>query len=471
MIILLLILFIIMLIASYFLFKKEIMQPAIVFCAAYTISILCAVFNIDKWGIELNQLTFWILLLGGLEFVIISYIVHIIFKKKNSSAKSEEINKGEEVKEKKEQIKISNIFIILLIIYNVIILALLLTNVLSIASQFGEYNNFSEALTLYKQNTSYSKKTELPDYLTILMKPIISAAYIGVFVFFYNVTYSEEKIYKRILKNSHYLIFPIHYFIQRFMESNRGSILNFCIAAVAMAIIIWSMKNKWKKHINIKIIITIVIIACLGMVLFYYSAGLVGRINRKGMFDYITYYIGGSIECFNQWVQNPDEPTVVAGEYTFSRTIRDLGKLGILDYQLNNENYSNFIYYKGEMVGNIYTSYRSWMHDWGIAGIVILQAILALTMNILYNIIKYSKYRAGITNYLIITYGYLIYTIFLHPIDSYFYLETFTIATAGVFIVMTPLYYMAVTLKVNFKGGFKITYKDKKIVGLGEKND
>ena len=207
------------------------------------------------------------------------------------------------------------------------------------------------------------------------------------------------------------------------------------------------------------------------MILFYYSAGLVGRINKKGMLDYITYYIGGSIECFNQWVQNSDSPTVVAGEYTFGRTIRDLNKLGILDYEINNKNYSKFIYHDGQMVGNIYTSYRSWMHDWGIIGIVILQAILAIVINVLYNMIKYSKYRETITNYLIITYGYLIYTIFLHPIDSYFYLETFTIATAGVFIVMTVLYYMAITLKVNFKNGFEITYKDKKIVKLGEKDE
>ena len=70
----LLLCFILMLIGSYFLFKKEIMHPVIIFIAMYTFSVLCAVCNIDNWGIEMSKMTFIILLLGAVEFVLVSYI-------------------------------------------------------------------------------------------------------------------------------------------------------------------------------------------------------------------------------------------------------------------------------------------------------------------------------------------------------------------------------------------------------------
>ena len=65
----------------------------------------------------------------------------------------------------------------------------------------------------------------------------------------------------------------------------------------------------------------------LALFVFYLSAGISGRVTDKKPFDYITMYVGGSIECFNLWMQEPDEVRVVHGEYTFSRTISDLNEI------------------------------------------------------------------------------------------------------------------------------------------------
>ena len=426
--------FVIALVVSYFIFNKEIMQPAIIFCTAYMLSVLCATVNITKWNINMDLKTFLILSLGAVEFIVISYLIFIFMKKKTIPSNQE----------KEKIIKTPKWIIVFLIIYNIIVIGLLLYNVLNIASQFGTYSSFSQALTIYKEHTSYSNDTELPDYLTILMKPIISMAYIGIFIFANNTIYSDEKFKLRILKNSYYLVFPLIYIFQRLIESNRGSILNLCVGAIAMAIMIWSIKNDWKKHIKLKIITMLFIAACIELIIFYYCAPLIGRINNKKMFDYITFYVGGSIECFNQWLKNPTTPDVVPGEYTFARTINDLNKLGMTKYTLNNENYSKFVYYKDTAVGNVYTSYRSWMHDWGIGGIIVLQAILAIVINALYNFIKYSnKFK----NYMILIYGYIIYVIFMHPIDSYFYLEFFTIANIAAIIIMTIIYYVLINYR------------------------
>src|SRR5699024_8213484 len=97
------------LIGSYFLFKKEIMHPVIIFIAMYTFSVLCAVCNIDNWGIEMSKMTFIILLLGAVEFVLVSYIIQKIYMKKT---------KYKEIKPKMRKIEVPRLIIYAIIIFS-----------------------------------------------------------------------------------------------------------------------------------------------------------------------------------------------------------------------------------------------------------------------------------------------------------------------------------------------------------------
>lgn len=455
MIFLLLTFFIALVVVVYFKFDREVACPALIFSFAYLVSVACACFNIKEWGISLHINTFLVLVFGALEFVFISYLVYKIFFKKYEiliSEKSEILS----------QIHVSNIFLVLLMIYEIIVLVLLLFNVLNIASEFGDYNSFSEALTIYKNNTSYTVNASLPGYLTILMKPIMAGAYIGIYIFLNNFFAMDTVFLERIRKNAVYLIFPIFYIFQRIMESNRGSILNLVISFVVLAILLWSIKIEWKRYVSLKTIGKLFLTGCAGLILFYYSTTVVGRINTKGMFDYITYYAGGSIECFNQYMQQPDYIETIPGEYTFKNTMLDLKELGIVDETIDNSRYSAFIYYNDIMVGNIYTSYRSWLHDFGFVGLIILQAILSAVFNLLYYSIRFNLCRDYIKKCLILFYAYSIYTIFMHPIDSYFYLEFFTKATLLLIFVLYIMFW--ISLNMN------ITYRDKTIrLGIKEK--
>ena len=83
MIYVLLIIFIAMLICVYYLFDKEIIEPAVIFVSVYTLSIFCACLNVTKWNINLSITTFWIILIGALEFIAISYYICNKYKNKN----------------------------------------------------------------------------------------------------------------------------------------------------------------------------------------------------------------------------------------------------------------------------------------------------------------------------------------------------------------------------------------------------
>ena len=375
--------------------------------------------------------TFLILLLGAVVFLTVSYIVDRLFWKKNGNKTAN--------KKKNEEIVVPAWLIVALIIYDLITLGLLLHEVLNIASQFGEYNSLPEALTIFKNATSYSGKTRLPSYITIMIKPLFAGAFLATYIFLHNILCGSGKIYAKVARNIIWLIFPIFYVVQRLMESSRGPILNFALGALCMALIIWYAVNEWKKTVRPKVMAVAGIIGVAGMMIFYLTAPMVGRINSKNMFDYITFYIGGSVECLNQWAQKPEDIEVVRGEYTFAGTIRNLNSLGVADIQLQNKHKNEFVYYKGEMVGNIYTSYRAWIHDFGILGMYVLQAIMAAFFTIIY--MKIRLWDGEMFNFRLLFYGFSAYTIFMHPIDGYFYLEFPTIAMLTTIACLAVMFY------------------------------
>jgi hypothetical protein len=72
---------------------------------------------------------------------------------------------------------------------------------------------------------------------------------------------------------------------------------------------------------------------------------------------------------------------------------------------------------------------------------------MALFFNIYYNRIKYSKMKTK--NFSIIIYGFMIYSVFLHPIDGYFYLQTIRIAFITTIILFIIIYYIVKILKIK----------------------
>ncbi len=366
--------------------------------------------------------TFLILLLGAVEFIGVSYLTEKLYLKRIKG-------KQEKERSKLKTITVPKVLIYLVALYCIVTICLQILVVIDISSRYEAFTGISRALTVYKEHTSYSKEVALPGIITLMNCPVIACAFAFTQIFLNNLLVEEDKA-KAIKKYKAYLLPAVLFIILYILQSNRGMIIDFFVGMLTIGIILWSVKGSWKKHVEIKTMVKIVTAGIIGLIIFYYSASVVGRINSKGLFDYITYYCGGSIECFNQYVKNEKQIKMVRGEETFYGLISNLDSFGITNYGLTEREsgHLEFIYYEDEMVGNIYTAYRRWINDFGILGIVVFQGIMAAFFTIIYNKIKYSKdkYR----NIWIIIYGYLAYTIYLHPMDGYLYLEV--LSKAGI---------------------------------------
>lgn len=452
MIYILLVIFIAMLIGTYYLFDKEVIEPAIIFVSAYSLSIFCACLNVTKWNIKLSPITFLILLIGALEFITISYCIHKNYKNKDLK-KSKKIS---EIKITKGKLNLS-IFI------SSLALILLIYNVIYIANKYGNYNNYnniSEMLRIFKDYTSYKGIVKLNFIVRTLLKIVIANAYINIFIFINNIIVSKKKTIEKIKENIKYIICPIIYLICSLLQSNRSGVIDYTLMILTMSLILYLMKSNWKEKIKVKKLMIIGIIFSIILVLFYLIAGLVGRENEKNMFDYITFYVGGSIECLNQYVKSPVK-TKVIGEETFHNLLTNLNTMHITDFDLNPSIHLEFRYYKKTMIGNIYTAYRRWIHDFGYIGALVLNGIMAIFFNIFYNKIKYNNYKKEKIMLLIIIYSYMSYSIYYHPLDSIFYNEFVSRAFVLLMFILIAVYMIIMNIRLDFKTK-ELVYKNKR---------
>ncbi len=449
MIYILLIIFIAMLIGIYYLFDKEIIEPVIIFLTAYTLSIFCACLNVAKWNINLSLTTFLVLLIGALEFIAISYYIHNKFKNKNLK-KSKKIT---EIKTTKETVYLS-------ILISTLTLILLICNVIYIAKKYGNFNGISEMLRIFKDYTSYKGLVKLNIVVRTLLKIVIANAYIYIFIFINNIIVSKQKIKESIKANILYTVCPVIYILCSLLQSNRSGIIDYTLIILTTTLILYLMKSRWEEKIKIKKIALIGMIFAILLVLFYLIAGLVGRENQKNMFDYITYYIGGSIECLNQYIKYPIE-TKIVGEETFHNLLTNLNDMHITNLDLNSSVHLEFRYYGETMIGNIYTAYRRWIHDFGYIGAFILNGFMAVFFNVFYNKIKYNNYKKEKIMLLIIIYSYMSYSIYYHPLDSVFYNEFVSRAFILLMFILIIVYMTIMNITFDLKTK-EIKYKNKR---------
>lgn len=435
MIYILVLFFLIMTILTYKLFKGEIANPAFIYCFMYFISSFCTMCNVKEWNIHLANKTFLILFIGTIEFVAVVWLVEKLFRSKCT------------VEHKNEEFAAINKYIMaLLIVYSIVVIALTIYNVLKIADAFGTYNSFTQAQALFKAHTSYSNDASLPHYLSLMFKLLELSSYYCIIAYVKYVVYSDRKEKKRIIVTKLYYLIPcLLYIIKELICSSRISILSMCVGAVTIAIILWSQKKNWKSRIAFKNIGIIVAVGVVGMVLFYLSASLIGRSNDKNLFKYVTTYAGGSIECLNHYVIFPieGEKSDIVGNETFYTLLQSLDKYKITHTNIAEKQtaHLSFRYYYDSMIGNVYTAYRRWHHDFGWIGIIVLNGIMAAVFAVGYYIHKYKpnmKFNELIT----VVYMYLAYCVYMHCIDSYFYTTVFQITFITNFVIFTILYFI-----------------------------
>lgn len=410
MIYLLFVLLLLLLIIIIYTENLDLLCPPSIICAMWLFSTICAIYNVDKWNIHLSFETLFLIITGISTFSIGFFCFYrtpiktITLKKKAKNFNYISL----------QEISVNWIIIWILIFLGVITIFFQLNWIFKISDSDSWLDmmwSYRKYNSTWRTTSLISKPSFIVDLEFLLRVDSLFTSYIGV----NNLIVTQKKRY--------FLLFipGILYSIDTLLNAGRGNILLYLGGVVLAIYVIAGQKYSWKKKRTIKFVKWFVLAGVLLLLLFSTSRTLVGRIDSSNIIDYITSYVGGSIQLFDLYVKNPIPKSTIWGKETFAPFIIWLGNklhkpewiyLTHLEFRSSN----------GVEIGNVYGTFRYYLQDFGFLGMLILTLFSSFFFAILYKKIKKRKFYPS-DGYNWFIFFYMIYgpALFMHPISDYTY--------------------------------------------------
>lgn len=405
---------------NYFSSQRDILSPSVVMTAMFVVSTLFALINAKNWNIDYELLSTFYILSG-----IIVFSIPVTIASNNVGAIPEIVSY--------RKLSISTWKIIFAILVDLVIIYLYRKEMYQLAAQAG-YSGQSIQWFI-RNSTSYEGSIEFSAKIRLLVRFVDITAYIFLFTFINNFIYNVKR------KSNLLLLVPVMLFAYKtVLTGGRLDIMKLMFAAVVQAYILQKAKVGWKKVISGRYVMYGLTGLLVGIPSFYYGLFLVGRTTTRSMMESVSTYIGGPIQHFNQFVQNPTSPSRYFGSESLTPILNILGDLGLIDY---NETVHLEFRQLGVTIGNVYTFFRRPLHDFGPVGMYLFVFLVGVLFAYLYYVVIRSKRRSDLWDMNVMVYSYLFYWIFLSSIEQYSMtiISVFTLIAIILFYLLSIFYW------------------------------
>lgn len=366
--------------------KGDWFNPAVFVPIAFLFSVVCATCNVDLWGINLSTKTFAIIAGGVTLFSIISFSQN----RKRVSKLSETI----------ARINLSRWQLTALLIFFCMVTLLYYANVTSSFSALGvSGSGWNEAMyerRVASADVELSSYTNMPTYVVYAYNTMQALSFVILYIVINNV-FAERGLVRQDIPLAICLAI---YLVSVILKGGRLPILEIAFGAACIIWILWHKKHGWRGVIKLTYIVAVVFITVGILIVFSALRDVVGRQSDSDVLSYITSYAGGSIQLFDMYLSDPAFPNTYFGQETFrgiwSALIRHVDVGQAFSWQLE------FRYSNGVSLGNVYTAFRYWIHDFGYFGALIILIFYAMFYSRFYDYVSRSgieKPSYGITMY------------------------------------------------------------------------
>ena len=424
---LLLLFFAVLTVTAHMLFKGDFVHPGFVVPVVFFFSTLCAIYNIDKWSVDLSQETVSILGSGVVLYFVVSFLVYYltILGKKYHFHKTD-----------LKPINISMPILVFIILFELVSSFLYLREVLHIAG--GGFGNIAASLGRYKQLTHFSQENEGVGGIVVQLYQITSV--FGLIVTYILINNILSKTGKKI----RYIIPIILYAISALLGGNRLSLLRLVFFSLVIYFVLWHKIHGWNKTVKIKSIIKLLLIMVLVLSGFVGLRTVIGKTGRTVRLDpvyYITEYAGGSIQLFDLFIKNPGTKHDIFGYRTFYYINNFIGNITHAS-RLNYLYLYEFRKSGGFNIGNVYTGFRAFYEDFGLLGMYLCIIIHSAAFSYMYSRIRIrisQMHEVGMDLPLILfarmSYGYFFMSIsFYSDYISPNFIKIIIFMIAGIFV-------------------------------------
>lgn len=421
--------------------QGELFTPSVLICSGFLISILSAIYNIERWGISLHWNTYFVIVGGLFIFLIVSVCLKIYYQKKYS------IYINTKVANQINEIHIDNWKIYFLIMCTLLISLVYYVQVHKIVSAYKGNLGWTETMHWFRHYVSYGySNMNIPVIIEQSYQMINFMGYICIFILVNNFI-AVGKVKKNLL------ILCIALLFSSFLNSSRLDLIRYPIAVITIYALLMERKNgkiiKAKLDVVLKMLLLFIII-CLA---FVWLKKIAGRIDNRTPFYYVTYYLGQSIRNLDIFLQETHKEMEVWGKETFYGFNHFLGLITgqtKYDYIAHKE----FRNYKGTTTGNVYTTFRAFINDFGYIGLVTLTAAFSFIINSIYLSIKNTKYKCMVAVNVVkmCFYSYIIFCVYVAFFTDYFWNVVVSLRIIKLVFAFSFWHFFLVKIKIKLRG-------------------
>lgn len=404
---------------SILLSNGELLSPSVGICVGFVIAIDAAVYNISYWNLNISWKTFIVISSGLVIFMVVQFLVQAFYEKRYAGYQRlnhvifypiESVNDDEEI-----DIRVGKV--VILIICVILVSWLYYREVVRFVSVYRGRLNWTETMYYFRHYSSYGHASiSIPGYIEQTYQMMVLSGYYFIYILVHNYVATRKM-------NKSLVVLVVCILLSSFLNSSRIEIIRFPLAAMTF----YGMFYEWKTGKSIKIkpktLLTLLNVFILICILFVLLKSVAGRIDNRDPFYYITYYLGQSIHNLNRFLSYNHQNPEIIGKETFYGFNHLLGLI-TGDARYKYVAHKEFQFYRGMSIGNVYTTFRAFIHDFGYVGHVILTFLFSLMVNIFYYHIKMYKYKSSIKKsnmFCLIFYGFIIYAVYVAFYADYFF--------------------------------------------------
>lgn len=418
--------------------QLDYMSPTILFLAPFTVSILFAALYANEWGIQMNAITFFLLIFGFLSFFIGERLGKGIVKGKNRN--------------KNNVSNVSNLEIpmykyVIIIIYELSAFFIYYKALVSIVSLKGyKYILF---------DSTYAKEmsSEVGFFVSTINKLAIVFAYLCTLDLIYNYVFKKGKRIKKICD----IIVILIYLFTVLLTGSRGDVINYGVSFLFLLYVLICKKKGWTIKEYKKMLIKI-IPACMTVIIgFFLLKNIVKKSGQmaSGFLDIISSYMGAQIDLLDRLVSNNKYGISYnyIGYESFNNMYQFLNKIGVIKDMPD----IPFYYRAYNYIGcNVYTFFRRPYVDFGFLGCLFITMLCGYAFGYIY----YKKIKNRNTDKKSLL-SLLIYAFFINKVVMAFFDDYITIQISMTTAVILVLFF--VMYKFVFFSHVRICLKKERI--------
>lgn len=414
---------------SYISCGKDFFSPATMLSLTFMFSTMCAIYKYQTWKYDFSGWTTFIIV-SSLSITLIINSLVVAFGPKYLTKKR--LNFSE---------KITPITLPMTVLAVIIVIVTIFAQISRVFQVGGVSGTFQSIMVSFRMNSSYSTDLEYQTPQWIKNLQYFTNAFSYLFSFDLIYFWKELSVGKKICNT----LIVVLCVLSLLLTGGRFGVATLLVAIVLMYHLIQIKKRGYYKQYKLSSILKILIIVMAAFFLFYIVRNLIGRDDDNGILDYVTHYFGGGIPALDIYFKKTSSEPVVWGQETFYSLINNLRKLGILDipyYLIHRE----FAYSNGVSLGNVYTAFRDYYHDFGLIGMYVLHSIFSLFFSV-----QYQRMKEHGNLLKIIVFSTTYYSIVLYSFSNSFFAKAISIGFLIQVTVLVLLYEVLLRKKVVFK--------------------